>query len=738
MESLFGSPSNSGSEETSDIEDSTDSTSDISDSCKMTNNIQDSSETNKDSDKSNETDSDDDDSDSNNDDSSETDGEGDASDSNNDDSSETDSDGDDSDSNKDDSSETDSDGDDSDSNNDDSSETESDGDDSDSNNNDSSETDSDDADSDCEDSSTDSGKTPVEEPYRCRDCAYTCKNINDLQHHMMGSHIRTTEPHCRISIQQYRSGQCPFATCLFLSNSPAALDMHMQTVHLQQGQIGGNISQQRLINCNSPSITNRVSFTSSTSLENAITTFSLSMSRFTNAELKMNPRTFLLQLYSQFLELIQSELSRKKCIKLEFVVQTRFLKEEVLENETITKEAKPFFRSFKHMITQCDYISHIFATIVEKIIQQIQEYEMMGSGWVYDSICSIEIHTFQYQPFSGGCYTKKPVTLEIKTHSIFNIDNRINNVSDGKCFQYAVMSKFLKGSRRKRDMEKLKTYQGLDPGRFNLNFKDIKFPVNLEDISKFEKQNKDIIITVIGYEEPPHIKRLAKKLQSSNHPSAKTKLQDLVRQCSFPLYVSSKKFDPNCKSQMHVDLLLIINSGKSEKKNEHVGHFCLIKNLNTFLNRRNKSMHVCRRCLNSFRSAVLLEEHVKLCSTFQFQKTNFPHEDTLKFNSYNRMIKTPFTYFADFESFLVPQNNDTIISAKHVVAAYCWICINWKGKVVKKKVYHAQSADENVVHHFLKGILKHARKCELYIKDKNDNPKPINLDQDQLNHLLVL
>ena len=106
-----------------------------------------------------------------------------------------------------------------------------------------------------------------------------------------------------------------------------------------------------------------------------------------------------------------------------------------------------------------------------------------------------------------------------------------------------------------------------------LDFKDIKFPVKVRDISKIEKKNS-ISICVLGYEN------------KEKHP----------------IYVSKK-----CEEK-HVDLLL---TGKEGER-----HHVLIKGFQTFmcshtLHRGRK--HFCRYCLQAFSTEEILKRNIKDC-----------------------------------------------------------------------------------------------------------------------------
>ena len=112
----------------------------------------------------------------------------------------------------------------------------------------------------------------------------------------------------------------------------------------------------------------------------------------------------------------------------------------------------------------------------------------------------------------------------------------ILNIDNNECFKWCLV-RYLPAA--DHHLEKI-TKAAKDFAK-KLDFKDIKFLVNIRDIHKIEKNNS-IGISVYGFEN------------KEKHP----------------IYVSKKYFEDK-----DVDLLLI---GKGEKK-----HFVLIKDFNTFI-----------------------------------------------------------------------------------------------------------------------------------------------------------
>ena len=146
----------------------------------------------------------------------------------------------------------------------------------------------------------------------------------------------------------------------------------------------------------------------------------------------------------------------------------------------------------------------------------------------------------------------------------------------------------------------------------------------------------------------------------------------------YPIYVS-KKFE-----EKHVDLLLI----GEEKKNS-----VLIKDFNKFmydhsLHRRKK--HFCRYYLHAFITEEILKCHIKDRFKINGKQTiKMPKKgEYFKFKNFERKIKSPFMFYADFESIPVPKDDGkqnpnksyTNNYQKHVACSYGYkfVCVDGK------------------------------------------------------------
>ncbi|XP_028416042.1 uncharacterized protein LOC114539623 [Dendronephthya gigantea] len=189
-----------------------------------------------------------------------------------------------------------------------------------------------------------------------------------------------------------------------------------------------------------------------------------------------------------------------------------------------------------------------------------------------------------------------------------------------------------------------------------LDLAGIEFPVTVDKIEKFERQN-NISVNVLGFED-----------------------------VLFPIYITKEHFDT------HVNLLLY-SQGTTR-------HYCRIKDLNKLLysqNRKKARMYYCRYCLHGFIRDDLLQEHEPHCSQHGPQRIELPNEDNaqLSFKDYHKQLKVPFAIYADFESFttkinLVKQNPEKSFTEKyqhHQPCGFSYIvCLEEEQKYIQEKL----------------------------------------------------
>ena len=251
-------------------------------------------------------------------------------------------------------------------------------------------------------------------------------------------------------------------------------------------------------------------------------------------------------------------------------------------------------------------------TILERIATLINGSSDGGSDWAFYKVIKLELHTVSYRPLRGNTWIPLPKELADKK-AIINIKNK-----DNKCFLYCILRALNPKEHNaeildKKLMEKENT----------LNMEGIEYPVSFKDIKKFEKQNPNISITVLGYNE-----------------------KDKVHPLSVSEYVYNREHN--------IILLLIEKDG--------VKHYCLVKNPSRLLSKQisahKEGTHLCFRCLNSFWCHKSLKKHWEYCRNQEAVKINMPEKGTmLRFKHHERSEKVPFVIYADTEALIKPIQN---------------------------------------------------------------------------------
>ena len=304
-------------------------------------------------------------------------------------------------------------------------------------------------------------------------------------------------------------------------------------------------------------------------------------------------------------------------------------------------------------------------TILERIANLINGSSGGGSGWIFYKIINLELHTASYRPLRGSTWIPLPKELADKK-AIINMKNK-----DKKCFMWSVLRALNpKNDNAERVDKELKKKEN------TLNMKGIEYPVILKedkDISKFEKQNPEISITVLGFNEKDKIHTL----RSSD-------------------YVYNRKHN--------VILLLIERDG--------VKHYCLVKNPSRLLSKQisahKEGTHFCFRCLNPFWSHKSLEKHWEYCRNHEAVKINMPEKGTmLMFKHHELSEQVPFIIYADTEALIKemqncdpnPQNSYTKKYQKHEPISFSYYIKSFDDNVYKSKLrkYTGEDAMEKFV-----------------------------------------
>ena len=121
----------------------------------------------------------------------------------------------------------------------------------------------------------------------------------------------------------------------------------------------------------------------------------------------------------------------------------------------------------------------VFQSIYTTVISKIQKSLGNGSGWIIDSVIDHTIGISKYNPLAGSSYIKLPKELVHLRKGLTNIQN-----NDGNDFLKWCLVRYLNPADHN---PRIITKTDKDFAKI-LDFKDIKFLVEIRDIHKLEKK----------------------------------------------------------------------------------------------------------------------------------------------------------------------------------------------------------------------------------------------------------
>ena len=324
------------------------------------------------------------------------------------------------------------------------------------------------------------------------------------------------------------------------------------------------------------------------------------------------------------------------------------------------------------IITESTDLHEIYNEMFKEIEERVQMVEHAdGSGWVFVEVENLTLYTDIWDPIKASSYIDLPDELKNKK-AIINMKNKNND----KCFLWCVLRAL---NPKKEHPERID--EDLKSKEDTLNMEGIDYPVNLKDIKRFEKQNPNISISVLGYSKNEKI---------------------------YPLRISEYTRLKKENERKHNIVLLLIKDGDNS-------HYCLVKNLSGLLksqvNKHDHKLYFCLNCLNSFDKPEKLEKHKEYCDEEESVKINMPAPDSfIKFKNYLYSERAPFAIYADFESLLKPLNTCEPNPNKSYTLKY------QKHEPVSF-VYYIKSFNENVYKSTLRS----------YVKSREEDPDVIDV-----------
>ena len=181
-------------------------------------------------------------------------------------------------------------------------------------------------------------------------------------------------------------------------------------------------------------------------------------------------------------------LRKNRRTKIKLILRCNMEKNNISTGEVIVN--KTSFHSKPEVNLEGTDVDDLYNTMVDRVLEAMATFQRDGSNWTFKSIICLEIHTVAYEPLKGDSHMPLPPKLAQKK-AIINMRNE-----DDKCFLWAVLRAL---NPRERDNERID--KDLKKKEDSLNMTGIVYPVQLNALDKFERQNPTISINVFGYEE---------------------------------------------------------------------------------------------------------------------------------------------------------------------------------------------------------------------------------------------
>jgi len=410
----------------------------------------------------------------------------------------------------------------------------------------------------------------------------------------------------------------------------------------------------------------------------------------------------------QLFDFFKMRLQTKKFFKAGIIVMVRMIRsaagnvreeeEEEEDNQYLTIPV----RSPTVTFTRGSNIQHEISEAMYHIQNSVDELVMNGSGWAEEKVLSAEIELAECRKLAGSCGLHEYVFVrggkgkkQVVTHDELKAHEGSN------CFFLAIAAHFLSKDCTKEDLE---TFVEI-----GFNTKDIKTPVEIKDISLFEKQNSrfDIGVNVIFEDEEGDV---------------------------YPILASKKPFAKN-----NICLLLYYTDSNEL-------HYALLRDPQRMLSSisasgRKSKKYPCYNCFHTYTSEQALMFHLSWCSKQDSQIKVYPYEgEEMKFKDFQKTIMSKYVVFFDFESCMKSTNSScqkciggsksifcphqTHIVNTHHAISYSLIVVDSSLNLCEHKEYVGEDAAEHFLHCLIDIGYKYGVLC--------DSIEPLQMNEEDI------
>ena len=357
---------------------------------------------------------------------------------------------------------------------------------------------------------------------------------------------------------------------------------------------------------------------------------------------------------------IINQLNQNRGRKVLFSITAKMKR---IDGQFTTISDKNLRTVYPKIITEGTDLNKMYDEIMEELNEQMEALEDEGSGWTFEEIEKIDIHTVIYDPLRARSFLSLPKHIADKK-AVINIQNK-----DEECFKWCIARAITPSKDNPHRVDKK-----LREVAKTLNMEGIRIPTPISDIKKFEDQNEDFAVVVLGINEHGSICLI----QSSRY----------------------------CHKRKHLVILLLIGNEKTDF------HYTLVNKSSRLLSdqhsNHNGKVFRCWNCLNVFHDEKLYDYHTEQCDLNEPLILKMPEKGTvLKFKNHSNVRRFPFVIYCDIECLTMkmefcdanPERKYTTKVQKHEPISYVLVLVSFDQNVLPNEtiVYTGEDAMENLV-----------------------------------------
>ena len=365
---------------------------------------------------------------------------------------------------------------------------------------------------------------------------------------------------------------------------------------------------------------------------------------------------------------IVNELERKRGNKIFFSVNVKMRRLD----EYDTLSTKIIRIKEPKIILEGTDVNELYDEIMDEINKQMDVLQDTdGSGWIFEELDKIDILTVSYEPLRGSKWLPLPKHIADKK-AVINIKNK-----DEKCFMWCIARALSPTETNPQRVDK-----NLKEVAKTLNMDGIREATPIDDIPKFENQNPDIAVVVLGLNQKGNV---------------------------YPIRQSKYFYE-----RKHSVVLLLI-------KDEENFHYTLVNNnsrlISSQFSNHDGEIFICWNCINVFYDKDKYLYHRDQCSSHKPHILTMPKPGTfVKFKNYQHAKKFPFAVYADIESLTTkieycdvnPEVSYTTKTQLHKPISYVFRFVSFNQSVLKNKtvIYTGEDCMDNFVIKLEKLVVK--------------------------------